>query len=351
MKGNEAMCEAAIQAGCRYFFGYPITPASEQAEYMARRLYEEGGVYLQAESEVAAANMVLGAAGAGARVMTATSGPGFSLMQEAVSAIAGSEIPSLFVNISRGGPGTGNIGPSQADYFQACKGGGHGDYRNIVLAPSSVQEAADLIFDGFDLADRYRMAVVVLADGFLGQMMEPVEFRRRDVSSLPEKPWAATGAKGRPKNIINSYWLKEEVLEALNERLQAKYRDVAAKEKRWEEYLVDDADIVLVAYGTVGRISRSVVEAAREEGIRAGLVRPITLWPFPDEPISRLAGKTKAFLVVEMSAGQMLEDVRLAGCDKSPVYFNGRMGGMIQYPDEILREVEKIADSLGVSWR
>lgn len=342
MKGNEALGEAAIQAGCRYFFGYPITPQTELPEYLAKRMPEVGGVFLQAESEVAAINMVYGAAGAGARVMTSSSSPGISLKQEGISYLAGAELPCVIVNIMRGGPGLGSIQPSQSDYFQATKGGGHGDYRNIVLAPGSVQELVDLTFWSFELADRYRNPVMILGDGVLGQMMEPVEFNPGAAAAQVEKPWATTGCKGRQKNIINSLYLDPEVLEKHNERLQRKFRTMEEKEPRAETYRTADAEIVLVAFGTTARICKAAVDAAREEGIRAGLVRPITLWPYPVDILNAALQKAKAVLTVEMNAGQMVEDVRLAVNGRLPVYFYGRTGGMLPTSKAVLEEISRI---------
>ncbi len=340
-KGNEALGEAAVRAGCRFFFGYPITPQSELPAYMARRLPEVGGVYLQAESEVAAINMVLGASAAGVRVMTSSSGPGFSLKQEGISYLVGCELPAVLVNIMRGGPGLGNILPSQADYFQATKGGGHGDYRLIVLAPAGVQELADLTGLAFDLADVYRNPVIVLGDGLLGQMMEPVRFPA--LRPAPDPPdWALTGARGRPRRLITSIHLAAEALEAHNQRLQAKFARMAERETRWEAVETEGARLVVVAYGTASRIARAAVELAREEGLPVGLLRPITLWPFPAKPLAELAGGDAArFLAVELSAGQMVEDVRLAVAGRAPVEFYGRMGGAVPTPREILEVIRR----------
>lgn len=344
MKGNEALGEAAIQAGCRLYFAYPITPQSEIPEYLSKRMPEVGGVFLQAESEIAAINMVYGAAGAGARVMTSSSSPGISLKQEGLSYIAGAELPCVVVNMSRGGPGLGSIQPSQSDYFQATKGGGHGDYRLIVLAPASVQEIVDLTILAFDLADKYRNPVMIMGDGLLGQMMEPVSFPAERKEELPPKPWATTGwTKDRPKNVINSLELLPERLEAHNRHLQEKYARAEQEEKRWNEYLTEDADVVVVAFGTVARICRSAVEAARAKGLRAGLFRPISLWPYPSEALAKLADTAKSFLAVEMNCGQMVEDVRLAVNGRRPVHFYGRSGGMVPTPEEVLAEIEKAA--------
>lgn len=342
MKGNEAVAEAAVIGGCKFFFGYPITPQNEIPEYMARRLPEVGGAFVQAESEVAAINMVYGAAGAGARVMTSSSSPGISLKQEGISYIAGAELPCVIVNMVRGGPGLGNIAPAQSDYFQATKGGGHGDYRVIVFGPASVQELVDLTVEAFDIADRYRNPVMILGDGILGQMMEPVEFKSTEIRTGPEKPWASTGAKGRERNIINSLHIIPEDNEAFCRKLQAKYEAVYEREQRYETYFAEDAEIIFAAFGSTARICKAVVDQARGEGIKAGLIRPITLWPFPDRPFRQAAEKAKAFLTVEMNTGQMVEDVRLAVAGGAPVHFFGRMGGMIPTKSELLGEMIKI---------
>ncbi|UCH61715.1 MAG: 3-methyl-2-oxobutanoate dehydrogenase subunit VorB [Fidelibacterota bacterium] len=342
MKGNEALARAAILAGCDGYFGYPITPQSELLEYMSRELPRAGGVMIQAESELAAINMVYGAAGAGGRVMTSSSSPGISLMQEGLSYIASAELPCLVVNVNRGGPGLGTIQPAQGDYFQATRGGGHGDYHLIVLAPASVQEMADFAYLGFDLADRYRNPVMILADGALGQMMEKVTFPDYDPQQhkLP-KPWATTGkTPDRERNIITSLHIEPEQMERINVNLQEKYQRIKAEEVRWEEIQTEDAEILLVAYGLAARIGRRVVELAREAGRRVGLVRPITLYPFPYEPLARLAGHSKLILTVEMNTGQMVQDVRLAVEGRVPVVFHGRTGGMIPSPEEVLEQLE-----------
>lgn len=339
MKGNEAVAEAAIQAGCHYYFGYPITPQSEVGEYMAKRLPEVNGVFLQAESEVAAINMVYGAAGTGTRVMTSSSSPGISLMQEAVSYIAAAELPCVVVNMMRGGPGLGGIQPGQADYFQATKGGGHGDYHWIVIAPNSVQEMVDLTMEAFDLADEYRNPVMILGDGMLGQMMESVEFKPRAKKNISKEGWATTGAKGRKKNIVNTLFLKAEELEEVNNHLQAKYEEIQVQLPRYELINHEDADILIVAYGITSRIARAAMEDARKEGIKVGIIRPITLWPFPKKAFKEV--KAKSFLCVEMSAGQMVEDVQLA-VDGRDVYFYGRTGGIVPSAEEILGEIRKI---------
>ncbi|HPU36077.1 MAG TPA: 3-methyl-2-oxobutanoate dehydrogenase subunit VorB [Bacillota bacterium] len=344
MKGNEAIGEGAVRAGCRYFFGYPITPQSELTHYLAKRLPEVGGLYLQAESEVASINMVYGAAGAGARVMTSSSGPGISLMQEGLSYLAGAELPCVVVNMMRGGPGLGNIAPSQADYFQATKGGGHGDYHLIVLAPNSVQELLDFTGKAFELADYYRNPVMVMADGIMAQMMEPVELKDEAQVEIPAKPWAATGMIDHPgsKRIINSCYVIPEEMEAVNIRLKEKYTQITLNEQASEGYLLEDAEIVLVAFGTVSRICRAVVEKARQLGIPAGLFRPITLWPFPAEELKRTTGKAKCFLSVEMNMGQMVEDVQLTINGRAPVYHYGRLGGMVPVARDVLQEVQKL---------
>jgi len=342
MKGNEAIGEAAVVAGCRHYFGYPITPQSELIEYMARRLPQVDGVFLQAESEVAAINMVYGAAGAGARVMTSSSSPGISLKQEGISYLAGAELPCVIVNIMRGGPGLGGIQPGQGDYFQATKGGGHGDYHNIVLTPDSVQELVDMTILGFDLADKYRNPVMLLGDGAMGQMMEPVIFKP-SIAQPAVKPWAVSGLRGgREPNIINSLHIKPDELELHNLHLQRKYALIRENEVRYEKVHTDDAELIVVAYGITARIVKSAMEKARLQGLKVGMLRPITAWPFPVEPFGELALKTKAFLAVELSAGQMVEDVRLAVNGLKPVYFYGRMGGMIPSPKEILEQIVQI---------
>jgi len=343
MKGNEALAEAAIRAGCDGYFGYPITPQSEILEYLADEGRKRGMVVMQVESELAAINMVYGGAGAGKRVMTTSSSPGISLMQEGLSYIACAELPCLVVNVNRGGPGLGTIQPSQGDYFQATKGGGHGDYHLIVLAPASVQEMADLVYDGFDLADKYRNPVMILADGALGQMMEAVTFREYDPQShIPPRPWATVGKpRERERNIITSLHIQPEKMEEINQRLQAKYNMVREAEVRYQTTSIDDAEVLVIAYGLAARICARAVELARHRGINVGLIRPITLFPYPTEIIRRVAGRTKGILVVEMNSGQMVEDVRLAVDGKTPVEFYGRMGGIIPSPDEVL---EKIVD-------
>jgi 2-oxoglutarate ferredoxin oxidoreductase subunit alpha len=344
MKGCEAIGEAAIHAGCRLFFGYPITPQNEIPEYMSGRLPQVGGVFVQAESEVAASNMLYGAAGAGCRCITSSSSPGISLMMEGVSYMAGSELPVVIVNIMRGGPGLGGILPSQSDYFQATKGGGHGDYRLLVLAPSTVQEAADLTMEAFDLADKYRNPVLILGDGLIGQMMEPVEFSMKiDPAELPQKPWATTGCQGRPRNIINSLYLKPEELEEHNWHLAAKYREMA-KEVRHATYNADgEMDVLVVAYGTVARITRTAIDSLKEKGIKVGLFRPVTLYPYPTDALVEAAMRARHVLVTELSTGQMVEDVRAAIAGRRPVEFYGRVGGMVMAAEELAGQIERLA--------
>lgn len=347
MKGNEAIGEAAIKAGCRHFFGYPITPQSELPEYLSRRLPEIGGVYLQAESEIAAINMVYGAAAAGVRTMTSSSSPGISLKQEGISYLAGAELPCLIVNIMRGGPGLGGIQPSQSDYFQATKGGGHGDYHLIVLAPSTVQEIADFVKKGFDLADTYRTPVMILGDGILGQMMEPVDFGAESSGDSFDRSWATTGKGTREHtNIVNSLYLNPEELELHNRKLEKKYQTIMGKETMAESYLTDDAEIVIAAYGMTARIAKATVEMAREEGIKAGVFRPITLWPFPAQELNEATKKAKAVLTVEMSLGQMVEDVKLSLNGRLPVEFYGRVGGMVPISRDILTKVKSLLTAL-----
>ena len=339
MKGNEAIAEAAIRAGCRHYFGYPITPQTEIAAYMAKKMPKIGGVFLQAESEVASINMVYGAAAAGMRVMTSSSSPGISLKTEGLSYIAGSDVPALVVNVQRGGPGLGGIQPSQSDYFQATKGGGHGDYRMIVLAPASVQEMASLTIKGFDLADKYRMTSMILADGTIGQMMEPITFEDSE-PTVYEKPWALTGTEcKRPHNVVNSLYLKPDELEKKNFERFEKYKEIEENEAMWEEYMTDDAEICVVAFGIAARIAKNAVVAAREEGIKVGLIRPITLWPFPKEAFKKVSDKVKSFVSVELNMGQMVEDIRLATDCKCPVSLCNRTGGMIPSPEEVLAAI------------
>jgi 2-oxoglutarate ferredoxin oxidoreductase subunit alpha len=349
IEGNRAFAEAAVRAGAEAFFGYPITPQSEALEHLSKRMPELGRVFLQAESEIAAINMVYGAACTGARVLTSSSSPGISLMQEGLSYIACSEVPVVVVNVMRGGPGLGNIQPAQADYFQAVKMAGHGNFRMLVLAPANVQELVDLVVLAFDLAEKYRTIVMVAADGAIGQMMEPAELPPlRPVRPAGERPeWALTGAKGREPNTITSLYLGAENLEKVNLGLQKKLKEIEAAEVRWKEYQTDDAELLLVAFGTVGRICQSVVREAREKGIKAGLLRPISLWPFPNERIAELAEQVESILTVEMNAGQMVEDVRLAVEGRCPVHFYGRMGGVIPLSDDILPQLERLVAEPG----
>jgi pyruvate/2-oxoacid:ferredoxin oxidoreductase alpha subunit len=333
-KGNVAIIKGAILAGCRSFYGYPITPASEIAEAAALYIPQVGGTFLQAESEVAAINMVYGAAASGARVMTASSGPGLSLMQEGISYIAGAELPCVIVDVVRGGPGLGNIAPEQSDYHAMVKGGGHGNYRNLVLAPASVQEMADLTVLAFELADKYRNPCVILADGFIGQMMEPLELEYRELIA-PEKPWAVKGTAETRKNLVSSIFLEPDDLENHQRKLEAKYERAQQAEPCWELYDTDDADVLMVGYGITSRILRSAVEAARAQGIRAGLFRPITLWPFPSCALAKVAANVQKVLVVELSNGQMVDDVRLALNGRVPVDFYGRTGGNVPSVEEL----------------
>ena len=344
MCGNEACGEGAVLAGCRLYAGYPITPQNELTAYMSKRMSETGRIFIQAESELAAINMVFGAAAAGARAMTSSSSPGISLKQEGISYIAACELPAVIVNVQRGGPGLGNIAPAQSDYFQSVKGGGHGDYRLIVLAPASVQDMLDYTFHAFDLADKYRNPVLILADGLLGQMMEPLDLKSTVHSPQSiEKPWALTGCAGRKANFIRSLILTDAELEAHNIKLQAKYAVIKENETRAETYNMKNAEIVIVAYGSMARIGKAVVERCRAKGLKVGLIRPVTLWPFPDKIIREAAETAKKFLVVEMSAGQMVEDVMLSVLGNAEVHFYGRMGGMIPSEEEITAKVEAIA--------
>ncbi len=346
--GNEALAEAAIRAGCRRYFGYPITPQNEIPEYMSRRLPEVGGTFVQAESELAAINMVFGAAAVGERAMTSSSSPGISLMQEAISFLAAAELPAVIVNMQRGGPGLGNIAPSQADYFQAVKGGGHGDYRMLVYAPASLQEVVDLTVLAFEKADEYRTPVMILGDGVLGQMMEPVEMPEIKPKEI-EKPWALTGAKGRPGQVIRSLYMlpgEEAGLEYLNYKLKSKYDRMIERETMCETENMDDAEIAVVAFGTSARIAKSAVSAARSEGVKAGLIRPVTLFPFPEKVISRAAEKVRRFLVVEMNMGQMVEDVRLSVNGRAEVFFYGRPGGAVPAVEDVLSVIQDTAGAL-----
>jgi 2-oxoglutarate ferredoxin oxidoreductase subunit alpha len=343
MKGNEALAEAAIRAGCRCFFGYPITPQTQVAEYMAKRMPKVGGVYLQSESEIAAINMVLGASACGVRAMTSSSSPGISLKAEGISYLAGSDLPAVIVNVQRGGPGLGGIQPSQADYYQATKGLAHGDFHAIVLAPSGVQEVVDLMGNAFDLADNYRMPVIILADGIIGQMMEPVVLPEENNSKPPEKPWAAFGTGGKRRhNILNSLYIQPEELEKTVLDRYARYELIEKNEVIYENYMCDDAEIIIAAYGSTARIAKNAIKAARENGIKVGLLRPVTLWPFPKAAFREAAKTAKSFLAVEMSMGQMVDDVRLAIECSRPVHFFGRTGGVVPTPAEILRKLFEI---------
>ncbi len=346
MKGNEALAEGAILAGCRGFFGYPITPSSEIAEYMARKFPKIGGVFVQAESELAAINMVYGAASTGARVMTASSGPGISLKQEGISFLAEGELPCLIVNISRGGPGLGGIQPSQADYFQATRGGGHGDYHTMVLAPSSVQEMMNFAIEGFALADKYRIPVMLMAEGTMGQMMEPIAIPE-PVTEFVDKPWATTGCKGRKPNVVNTLHLSPEFLEVRNRHLDEKYKEISRNEKKAETFMIEDAELVVSAFGLMGRIVKKAVMEARKQGVKAGLIRPITLWPFPDEHFRAAAKTARRYLSVEINMGQMIEDIRLAVGGQIPIDFYGRIG-INPNPEEIYQEIMRVAKREGL---
>ena len=347
MKGNEVLAEAALRAGCRFFFGYPITPQTELAAYMSKRMPKVGGTYLQAESEIAAINMVYGASAAGARVMTSSSSPGISLKGEGISYMAGADLPGVIVNVQRGGPGLGGIQPSQSDYWQATRATGHGDFQLMVFAPSTVQEMADCAFLAFEKADEYRMPVMILADGMLGQMMEPVVLPEPKVD-LPDKPWATTGHNNeREHNIVNSLYLQAADLERLNNERYERYEKIKQTEQRAETFMTEDADIVIVAFGASARIARSAVVTAREQGIKAGLIRPITLWPFPVNAIEAVIPHAKALLSVEMNMGQMVDDVRLVAAGRVPVEFFGHAGGIIPTPAEVLEVIEKLNGKAG----
>ncbi|MCQ2461240.1 MAG: 3-methyl-2-oxobutanoate dehydrogenase subunit VorB [Clostridia bacterium] len=342
MKGNEAIAEAAIKAGCRHYFGYPITPQTEVAAYMSKRMPKIGGVFLQAESEIAAINMVIGVAATGKRVMTSSSSPGISLKQEGISYLAGCDLPALVVNVERGGPGLGGIQPSQSDYWQATKAGGHGDYHNIVLAPASVQEMAALTIKGFELADKYGMVAMILADGTMGQMMEPVEIDDIEIKTV-DKPWALTGTgMKREHNIVNSLYLKPDLLEIKNFERYEKYAVVERDEAMYEEYLMDDAEICIVAFGITSRVAKNAINEARAKGIKVGMIRPITLWPFPKKAFEARVDQCKAFISVEMNMGQMIDDVKLATSCKKPVYLCNRVGGMIPSPEEVLAKILEV---------
>ncbi|MCB2189519.1 MAG: 3-methyl-2-oxobutanoate dehydrogenase subunit VorB [Deltaproteobacteria bacterium] len=340
MRGSHVLGEAAVLAGCRFYFGYPITPQNEVPEYMAGRLLEVGGTFLQAESELASINMVIGASMAGARVMTSSSSPGISLKQEGISYLAGLELPAVIANMMRGGPGLGNIAPAQGDYFQATRGGGHGDYRTIVLAPASGQELCDMTFQAFEMADKYRNPVMILGDGMMGQMMEPVEFPEPiDPASLPTKDWALSGAAGRPARNILSLLLNPKILEEHNYKLVRKYEAVEREETDWETYLIEDARLLVVAYGTAARIAKGAIKRVREKGLRVGLFRPKTLWPFPYEPLKEISQVIKSYLTFEMSTGQMVEDVKMAVEGQAKVNFFGRPGGVVPTPEEVAHQI------------
>jgi len=344
-KGSEAIAEAAIRAGCKAFFGYPITPQNEIPEYMSARMPESGGVFVQSESEIAAVNMLYGAAASGVRAMTSSSSPGVSLKQEGISYMVACQLPAVIVNVMRGGPGLGSIQPAQGDYYQATRGGGNGDYRTVTLAPANIQEAVDLVQDAFDIADQYRNPVIILADGLIGQMMEPIVWKEHTPRELPEKTWAASGRKGRDhNNFITSLFIDAESCEEHNDILKAKYAEMEANEVRYEEILTDDAEVIITAYGTPSRISQTVAENLRKKGIKAGVFRPITLWPFPEAALAALAEKeqVKLFVDVEMSMGQMLDDVRLAVSGRKPVEFYGRYGGTIPSVSEVEAVVENL---------
>ena len=347
MKGNEVLAESAMRAGCKYFFGYPITPQTELSAYMSKHMPKIGGTFLQAESEVAAINMVYGAAAAGARVMTSSSSPGISLKSEGVSYIAGADLPAVIINVMRGGPGLGSIQPSQSDYWQATKALGHGDFQMVVYAPSTVQEMADYVAKAFDVADEYRTPVMILLDGLLGQMMEPVELPEPK-ADIPDKPWACTGTKGeRAHNVVNSLYLDADLLDQTNRERYERYDKIKAAEQISEEYLCDDADIVVVAFGAAARIARNAVNAAREQGIKAGLFRPITLWPFPVDALEQTVAHAKGYLTVEMNMGQMVDDVRLVVAGRAPVEFYGRTGGVIPTPAEVLDAIVAFDQKVG----
>ena len=341
MKGNEALAEAAIMAGCRHYFSYPITPQTEVAAYMAKRMPKIGGTFLQAESEIAAINMVIGAASTGKRAMTSSSSPGIALKSEGLSYLAGCDLPALIVNVQRGGPGLGGIQPSQSDYFHATRGAGHGDFHMIVLAPSSVQEMASFVFKGFNLAEKYRMTTMILADGTMGQMMEPVSLEMGEIESY-DKSWCACGGSGeRPRNIVNSLFLKAEELEYFNIKRYEKYAEIEKNEAMYEEYMMDDAEICIAAFGIAARVSKNAIDEARKMGIKVGMIRPITLWPFPKAVFNAAADKVKAFVSVELSMGQLIEDVELATRCKKPVLLCNRSGGMIPTLEDVLNKIKE----------
>jgi 2-oxoglutarate ferredoxin oxidoreductase subunit alpha len=345
LKGNEAMAEAALRAGLEAYFGYPITPQTEILEHLSRRMPELGRTFVQAESEVAAINMVYGAACTGARVMSTSSSPGVSLMMEGISYIAGTEVPVVIINVMRGGPGLGNIAPAQGDYNQAVHGGGHGDYPRIVLAPASVQEAIDLTMLSFDLAEKYRCVTMVLADGNVGQMMEPAELPEMRPVVRKDWEWATNGSGGRKRRILSSIYIDPPDQEVANLRMLKRWKEIQANEVRYKEYFLDDAEYVVVGFGTAGRIALSAVRAARQQGIKVGLLRPVTVSPFPSEVLKKLAAQTSAFLVVEMNTGQMLNDVQLAVKGRAPIAFFARTGGVVPFPDEILHEIQRLSST------
>ena len=340
MKGNEAIAEAAIMAGCKHYFGYPITPQTEVAAYMAKRMPKiEGGVFLQAESEIAAINMVIGVSSTGKRVMTSSSSPGIALKSEGLSYLAGCDLPALIINVQRGGPGLGSIQPSQSDYFQATRGAGHGDFHMIVLAPASVQEMVDLTFKGFDLGDKYRMTTMILADGTMGQMMEPVSLEMGEVTEY-DKSWALTGTNGERKpNIVNSLFMQPADLERYNFERYERYRQIEENEVMYDEYMMDDAEICIVAFGVAARVSQNAIDEARKQGIKVGMIRPITLWPFPKKVLNATADKVKAFVSVELNMGQMIEDVELATRCKKPVLLCNRAGGVIPTTEDVMSKI------------
>lgn len=347
MKGNEALAEAAIMAGCRHYFGYPITPQTEVAAYMAKRMPLIGGTFLQAESEIAAINMVYGAAAAGKRTMTSSSSPGIALKSEGISYLAGSDLPALIINVQRGGPGLGGIQPSQSDYFQATKSAGHGDFHLVVLAPSSVQEMVNLTFKGFDLADKYRMPVMLLSDGTMGQMMEPVSLDMGEIKEYDKSGWAACGTNcEREHNVVNSLFIQPDELERYNFERYERYAKIEAEEVMYDEYMMDDAEICIVAYGVAARVSQNAIDKARAQGIKVGMIRPITLWPFPKAVLNAAADKVKAFISVELSMGQMIEDIELATRCKKPVLLCNRVGGMIPTTEDVLNSINE-ANSVG----
>ncbi len=342
MKGNEALAEAAIMAGCRHYFGYPITPQTEVAAYMAKRMPLIGGTFLQAESEIAAINMVYGAAAAGKRTMTSSSSPGIALKSEGISYLAGSDLPALIINVQRGGPGLGGIQPSQSDYFQATKSAGHGDFHLVVLAPASVQEMVNLTFKGFDLADKYRMPVMLLSDGTMGQMMEPVSLDMGEIKEYDKSGWAACGTNcEREHNVVNSLFIQPDELERYNFERYERYAKIEAEEVMYDEYMMDDAEICIVAYGVAARVSQNAIDKARAQGIKVGMIRPITLWPFPKAVLNAAADKVKAFISVELSMGQMIEDIELATRCKKPVLLCNRVGGMIPTTEDVLKSINE----------